>query len=197
VLKEMAVFRRAAAGFSLMEVLVALLIFSLGLLGLAGMLVFSLRSNQSAYIRSQASFLAQSMADRMRANVAMVWTGVYTVPGWTSSQASLSSGSAPCAGGAACSSADVAARDIFQWKSQIGTLMPLGTTATITCSVPSGATPPGYAPVGAESATGAPYPGLCTIGLAWTETSLNRSTQGQAQVAGNATPETMTWVFTP
>jgi len=52
-------------GFTLLEVLIALLIFSLGMLGLAGLMVVSVKTNQSAYQRTQASFLAQSMADRI------------------------------------------------------------------------------------------------------------------------------------
>ncbi len=53
----------------MLEVLIALLVFSLGLLGMAGLLIVSVKTNHSAYLRTQASFLAQSMADRMRANM--------------------------------------------------------------------------------------------------------------------------------
>ena len=55
-------------GFTLLEVMIALLVFSLGLLGMAGLLAVSVRTNHGAYLRTQATFLAQSMADRMRAN---------------------------------------------------------------------------------------------------------------------------------
>ena len=48
----------ARRGFTLLEVLIALLVFSLGLLGLAGLMVVSVKTNQSAYLRTQASFLA-------------------------------------------------------------------------------------------------------------------------------------------
>ena len=60
---------RNTNGFTLLEVLIALLIFSLGLLGMAGLLVVSVQTNHSAFLRSQATFLSQSIADRMRANV--------------------------------------------------------------------------------------------------------------------------------
>ncbi len=59
-------------GFTLLEVLIAVLIFSLGMLGSAGLMVLSVRTNHSAYLRTQASFLADSMVDRMRSNVG--WT---------------------------------------------------------------------------------------------------------------------------
>ncbi|MDE1962228.1 MAG: type IV pilus modification protein PilV, partial [Xanthomonadaceae bacterium] len=65
-------------GFTLLEVLIALLIFSLGVLGMAGLLAVSVRTNHSAYLRTQATFLAQSMADRMRANASWaLWTDLY------------------------------------------------------------------------------------------------------------------------
>lgn len=57
-------------GFTLIEVLIAMLVLAVGLLGLAGFQVFSLRNNQSAYNRSQATQLAYDMADKIRANPA-------------------------------------------------------------------------------------------------------------------------------
>ena len=61
-------------GFTLIEVLIAMLVLAVGLLGLAGLQATSLKNNQSAYNRSQATQLAYDMADRMRANVAGVAT---------------------------------------------------------------------------------------------------------------------------
>ncbi len=55
-------------GFSLLEVLVTMVVLSLALLGLAGMMASTLRSNHSAYHRSQATWLAYDMIDRARAN---------------------------------------------------------------------------------------------------------------------------------
>lgn len=64
-------------GATLIEVLVAALILSVGLLGLAGLQVTSVKSNQSAYIRSQATLLAYDIADRMRTNRAEALNGAY------------------------------------------------------------------------------------------------------------------------
>lgn len=55
-------------GLSLIEVLVTLLITSVGLLGLAALQGRSLQFNHGAYLRSQANILAYDMADRMRLN---------------------------------------------------------------------------------------------------------------------------------
>ena len=58
--------RRRARGFTLLEVLIALLVLSLGLLGLAGLQAYSMRNNQSANYRTQATNLAYQMADLVR-----------------------------------------------------------------------------------------------------------------------------------
>lgn len=55
-------------GLTLVEILIALLVLSIGLLGLAGLQTMSLKFNTSAYHRTQATALAYDMADRMRAN---------------------------------------------------------------------------------------------------------------------------------
>jgi type IV pilus assembly protein PilV len=60
--------QRPQAGFSLLEVLITMLIVSFGLLGIAGIVVTSLKNTQGSYARSQASLLANDIIDRMRAN---------------------------------------------------------------------------------------------------------------------------------
>ena len=65
------------SGFTLLEVMVAVLVLSVGLLGLASLQANSLRQNSSAYMRTQAVILANDMADRMRANLTEVAVGAY------------------------------------------------------------------------------------------------------------------------
>jgi type IV pilus assembly protein PilV len=59
---------RNARGMTLIEVLVALVVLSVGLLGIAGMQMTTLRNNLGAHLRSQATVLAYDITDRMRAN---------------------------------------------------------------------------------------------------------------------------------
>jgi type IV pilus assembly protein PilV len=66
-------------GTTLVETLVALLVLSIGLLGVAALQVNALQTNQGAHIRSQASVLAYDLADRMRANRAVALAGGYSV----------------------------------------------------------------------------------------------------------------------
>lgn len=64
-------------GATLIEVLVAVLILSVGLLGMAGLQLTSLKGNQSAYQRSQATLLAYDVSERMRTNLVAAKSGNY------------------------------------------------------------------------------------------------------------------------
>lgn len=164
-------------GFTMLEVLVALLIFSLGLLGMAGLLAVSVRTNHSAYQRTQATFLAQSMADRMRANVRLaLWNDLYN-GSWSAAQ----TGAATCQGSTSCDYKDVAKRDIAVWTSDVARFLP-NATESIACSgAPS-------IPASAYQ-TLPPYGGTCTITINWSESTL--------AVAGSPNTETLAWVFQP
>jgi type IV pilus assembly protein PilV len=66
-------------GFTLTEILVTLVIVSVGLLGVAGLHSMSLRNNFDALIRSHASALADEIADRMRTNRTRALAGDYNI----------------------------------------------------------------------------------------------------------------------
>lgn len=107
-------------GFTLLEVLVTMLIISLGLLGIAGIIANSLKVNQGAYTRSQASLLSNDIIDRMRANriTAEVDPSPY--------------GLASCAD-APATPTTVVQTDIKQWCDAIAATLPFGTgTGSIT-----------------------------------------------------------------
>lgn len=61
-------FSRSSKGSSLIEVLITLLIFAVGLLGFAGLQVNALQSTADSGQRSQAVWISQELAERMRAN---------------------------------------------------------------------------------------------------------------------------------
>ncbi len=56
------------SGFTLIEVLITVIVVSIGLLGLAGLQISGLRANMSSEDRSKATLLANDIAERMRAN---------------------------------------------------------------------------------------------------------------------------------
>ncbi|MCB4365878.1 type IV pilus modification protein PilV [Hydrogenophaga taeniospiralis] len=71
--------RSSQRGFGLIEVLVAVLVLAIGLLGIAGLQSSTLKNNQSAFERSQAVTLSYLMLDAMRANVNAARTGQYNI----------------------------------------------------------------------------------------------------------------------
>ena len=60
--------RRRSSGFTLVEILVALVVLSIGMLGIAALYLESLRSGRAALYRTQAINLAADLGDRIRAN---------------------------------------------------------------------------------------------------------------------------------
>ncbi|MEI6334683.1 MAG: type IV pilus modification protein PilV [Methylococcaceae bacterium] len=107
------------AGFTLIEVLIAMVVLAVGLLGLAGLQATSLRNNLSAYNRSQATQLAYDLADRMRANIA----GNIT---YTSISPNSATAKANCLTLTGCSPADMAENDLYQWNLAVTSALPSG-----------------------------------------------------------------------
>lgn len=120
-------------GFSLIEVLVALLVLSIGLLGLAALQVTGLKYNSDAYYRTQASILAYDIIDRMRANPKGAGNGDYVVDGTSlaSKLASFESGT-KCDATACSSTSAIALYDLGRWyEAQRAVLPTPGTPSTI------------------------------------------------------------------
>ncbi len=66
-------------GFTLIEVLIAMLVLSIGLLGLGAMQMTAVNTASNAHLKSVANFLAYDMADRMRANRDRTLAGGYKI----------------------------------------------------------------------------------------------------------------------
>ncbi|RVU83876.1 type IV pilus modification protein PilV [Leucothrix sargassi] len=107
-------------GFSLIEVLVAVLIVAIGLVGVAGMQFVGLKGNQQSFSKNQAAHHTQALLERMRGNPEGVAGGHYVF-----NSASADCSVAPtttCAVAAAnCSSEDLATYDLFSaYCGQVG-----------------------------------------------------------------------------
>ncbi len=72
----------ARRGVSLIEVLVSILLVTLGVLGASAMQTVALRNNQSSYEGTQSTILIQGLLDAMRANPKGVAAGSYNTSGW-------------------------------------------------------------------------------------------------------------------
>lgn len=105
---------------SLIEVLVALLVLTFGILGLAGMQLSSLRGNTSALVRTQATELGYDLVDRMRANRDAAINGGYAA-GFTPSESP-----ADPAPGATPPVVTLASADIEEWKALLASFLPSG-----------------------------------------------------------------------
>ena len=105
-----------ARGFTLVEVLVSLLVISIGLLGVAKLVLAAMKANDSAYFRGQATDLAYAILDDMRANR----NYALTVPGGYA----VALGAVPVPGVqcnvAVCTPAQQATYDIYNWKQRLG-----------------------------------------------------------------------------
>lgn len=106
------------SGFSLLEVLIALLVLSIGLLGLAALQTTGLRSNQMASMRTTATQMAYDITDRMRANpqaVADTTNKPYVVNNTTHPTIVTDCTTTDC------TAAQLATFDLAQWKTTLAT----------------------------------------------------------------------------
>lgn len=150
----------AQSGFTLIEILVAVLVLSIGLLGLAGLQATALRNNTSASERSQATFLAYDIIDRMRANPSAFDAGNYdnaygTAPtGATNCQTTVAS----------CTAAQMAAFDLDQWKCLLGNWTSDATCNT-TLDIDRGLLPDGDGRIVRDAGD----PDVVTVTVRWTD----------------------------
>ena len=112
---------RRSAGFSLIEVLIALVILSVGLLGIAAMVSVSMKSKDSSYLRTQATTDIYAILDRMRANRATATAAGYDVT-FTGALATTVPTDGCLNSGDSCNPAEIAALDVSQWKAELANL---------------------------------------------------------------------------
>ncbi len=118
------------AGFSLVEVLIALVIMSVGMLGIAGLYVESMQAGRTSIFRHNAVTIASDVADRIRANpsAGVAYEGIR--------------GNNNCVlGNVDCDPVQMAANDIDLWKTQADGMLPEG---DVTITYDDTVTPPTY-----------------------------------------------------
>jgi len=183
------------SGMSLIEALVALVIISIGLLGIAALQASGLKFNNMAALRSMASIEAGMMMDMMRANIcgmhdasaanaypdcdpavdnafsyAGATTATIVVPG---------SADLYCRNPAvSCTSAQQAAADLWIWSQEVSTSLPQGAVAIVCNDAPC--------------TNNSSY----TISVSWQEQEATLDAAGQTQAAAAAT-QTFSTVFQP
>ena len=114
--------RQPQAGVSLVESLVALLVLSVGLLGIAGLFVDSVKNSRTALLRTQAINLVSDMADRIRANSTA--RDAYQTATYGGAPATHQCAPDATAGGGNCTIAELAEDDLGRWIDAVGATLP-------------------------------------------------------------------------
>jgi type IV pilus assembly protein PilV len=113
------------AGFTLIEVLVAFLIITVGLLGLGALQTSTMNNQLEAYQRAQVTVLVDDMANRVRANPVDAAAGSYSTTAIASTAYGTLSTTTNCAG-----LTNVIERDLCEWNELLaGVSAKAGTTA--------------------------------------------------------------------
>lgn len=119
--------RMSTEGFYLFEVLISLLVMSIGMLGIAAMLMVAHKASSSSYLRSQALRLAYSIVESMRANRTAAVNGNYTISNLvTSGTPAVPSQPSPNCSQSVCTTQQLAAWDSWYWLNNISTSLPAG-----------------------------------------------------------------------
>ncbi len=120
--------RRRQTGVGMIEVLIAVLVLSIGFLGIAALQARSLSTNNSAMARSMATVASYSILDAMRADLANAEAGAYNTPAGSP----ITANACPAAG------ATLASVQLNAWCTQLGAA--LGATASTTGAIDCGGT---------------------------------------------------------
>ncbi len=108
--------RSLQQGFTLVEVLIAVVVLSVGLLGVAKLVMSAIHADDSAYMRGQATQLAYEMLDQVRANRPAALDGGYA----------LGPAYSDCITGP-CTDDVLAQLDLFNWQGRLSQALPTGT----------------------------------------------------------------------
>lgn len=135
------------SGFTLVETMVALLVLSVGMMGIAALHGQSLSAGRTALSRTAAINLTADMADRIRVN--RMGQAAYN-------GAAADNNCDPLGGGGVdCTPAEMAAHDLFVWDQQVQQLLPNGQTQVL--FIP-GTNPPTYTITVTWDEVGEPMP---------------------------------------
>lgn len=141
-------------GIGLLEILITIILLSIGFLAAARMQVEGMRFSQSAYYQSQAYFLASDMINRMRTNAKGVLDGHYDGI-FTSADVED-----PGCAAQACNPKDIALQDVYEWS---GYFHPRSGTANFIAALPSSET------VTASATVTAINNDIFEVNLVWSE----------------------------
>ena len=118
--------KQTIRGFTLIEVMIAMLVMSLGLLGIAATLVTAMHSATSNYLKQQAVQTTYDMADRMRSNFKAASTPNSSNPYIVALTPPAAGTPSPDCSATTCTPANMAAYDVWQWQTALKNDLPGG-----------------------------------------------------------------------
>lgn len=118
---------RMTQGFALFELLISLVIWAIGILGISGLLLLSIRSNNSSYLKQLSVQSAYDIVDRMRANRQAAINGQYNVNNLVAQGApTLPATPSPLCSVSSCNTTQLATFDKWIWLSSDVAKLPNG-----------------------------------------------------------------------
>jgi type IV pilus assembly protein PilV len=124
--------KKSTAGFTMLEVLIAIVVIAFGLLGVAGLQVVALKNNQSAAYRLIATTLANDMVDRVKTNAVGASDLLYDQPELDAYTTQVPE----CLSLAGCSPQQLAQNDRFEWAQLVAAALPGGRAIVCLDSTP-------------------------------------------------------------
>lgn len=117
--------RSGNAGFSMIEVLVAIVILTFGMLGIAALQALALRGSQSSIARNEAVAQSYAILDAMRANRSQALLGAYTLGAYDAGDPSGTSWTC----GVPADDGTLSSRDLNEWMGRLQSTQGLGPSA--------------------------------------------------------------------
>jgi type IV pilus assembly protein PilV len=173
-------------GFTLIEVLVTLLVLSVGLFGILAVIIKSLQMNSSSVYRTIASQQAYAMAETLRANPTAVGTAnAASAVAFSTSGVAATTIDTTCLNATGCARNAFIANSLYMWNQQLAALLPQGQGTICQDSTPNDGTPANWlcnGPTGTQTPTdqNAPY----VVKVCWNESRIAASSSVIASASG-------------
>jgi type IV pilus assembly protein PilV len=168
--------RRSAGGFSLVEVLVSIVVMTIGILGMVGMQAAALQANREARLQSSATVYARELADMIRGNkaIGVLATNNPYIGSFNSSPlvAATAKYCLNVAAGNCASNTEIAQAQMTDWLDRVSADLPGARVTTCIDTAPYDAS--GLPRWACTTGTGAPI----VIKIGWTKTSTDKSQTG-------------------
>jgi type IV pilus assembly protein PilV len=190
-------FKKPSRGFTLLEILVAIIVLSFGLLGMVGIQAMALKSNNDAKQQSTAVQLAGELSDMMRSNKAIAVgltpaANPYLVANYFGGSNTVSNPPEMCTGTYGCTSTiNVARWEMYDWLTRVNDTLPGARVQVCYDNAPYTTSALGGLPQWGCSGTPAAG-GSISIKIGWIRESTNKTRAQTGNAAADASTNAAT-----